>query len=273
MKTCKHCGKTFETKAHNALYCPECRKEVKKERRKKSETVSTLYEKTAKLMKDVLEKAAVSSASISQENPCKKKKKGAYAMEKPFPNISLNKLTRKLLMQEVESHLNKKYPQPSSAEVTEAMSKLANGILPDKDKEVLEKYKAVDKRRIEFSVACSENKGERKYWLSNFGSYRSPGTEPIIVEVWKTWGGLDSVRAFEEWSVNRPALVAYARECEIWDCEIQKARKAWQEIIESTTRVNHLPEEARPIVEKVFARQMGLEDVNLNTIRRFEKED
>lgn len=65
MKTCKHCGKTFETKAHNALYCPDCRKVVKKERRKKSETVSTLYEKTAKSMKDVLE---------SQENPCKKEK-------------------------------------------------------------------------------------------------------------------------------------------------------------------------------------------------------
>ena len=74
MKTCKHCGKTFETKAHNALYCQECRKTVKKERRKKSETVSTLYEKTAKSMKDVLEKAAISSAPFSQENPCKKEK-------------------------------------------------------------------------------------------------------------------------------------------------------------------------------------------------------
>lgn len=74
MKTCKRCGSTFESKAHNALYCPECRKIVKKERRKKSETVSTLYEKTEKLMKDVLEKATISSAPIAQENPCKKEK-------------------------------------------------------------------------------------------------------------------------------------------------------------------------------------------------------
>lgn len=271
MKTCKYCGKTFESKAHNALYCPECRKVVKKERRKKSETVGTLYEKTAKMMKDILESGAVSSARISQENPCKKMV--AYTMEKPFPNISLNKLTRKLLMQEVEKHLNKKYPQPSSSEVTEVMSKLANGILPDKDREVLEKYKAIDKRRIEFSVVCSENKGEKKYRLGRFCSYGAPGTEKLVIEVWRTGGDVNLMDTFEEWSANRPTLVAYARECEIWDCEIRKARKAWQEIIESTTRVNYLPEEARPFVEKVFARQMGLEDVNLNTIRRFEKED
>ena len=74
IKTCKLCKKEFESKAHNALYCPECRKVVKKERRKKSETVSTLYEKTAKSMKDVLEKAAISSETISQENSCKKEK-------------------------------------------------------------------------------------------------------------------------------------------------------------------------------------------------------
>lgn len=270
IKTCKLCKKEFETKAHNALYCPDCRKVVKNARRSK-ESTNSITERGMQARKDILEKAAVSSASISQENPCKKY--AAYTMEKPFPNLSLNKLTRKLLMQEVENHLNKKYPQPSSAEVTEAMSKLANGILPDKDREVLEKYKAVDKRITVFTVACSENKGEKKYWLSSFGSYRSPGTELITVEVWKIWGGLDSVKAFEEWSENRPTLIAYARECEIWDCEIRKARKAWQEILESTTRVNYLPEEARPFVEKVFARQMGLEDVNLNTIRRFEMED
>ena len=35
MKICKHCGKTFETKAHNALYCPFCRKEAKRQRRNK----------------------------------------------------------------------------------------------------------------------------------------------------------------------------------------------------------------------------------------------
>ena len=73
-KTCKRCGSAFESNAHNALYCPECRKAVKKERRKKSETVSTLYEKTAKSMKDVLEKAAISSELISKENKCKKEK-------------------------------------------------------------------------------------------------------------------------------------------------------------------------------------------------------
>ena len=74
IKTCKRCGSAFESNAHNALYCPECRKVVKKERRKKSENVSTLYKKTAKSMKDVLEKAAISSETISQENSCKKEK-------------------------------------------------------------------------------------------------------------------------------------------------------------------------------------------------------
>ena len=74
-KTCKRCGSAFESKAHNALYCPECRKVVKKERRKKSENVSTLYEKTAKSMKDVLEKAAISSETISQENSCNKERR------------------------------------------------------------------------------------------------------------------------------------------------------------------------------------------------------
>lgn len=269
-KTCKLCKKEFETKAHNALYCHECRKEAKNARRRKV-TSMTLNEYTVESGKAILERAAVSSALISQENPCKKM--GAYTLEKPFPNIALNKITRRLLMQEVEKHLNKKYPQPSSAEVVEAMSKLANGILPDKDREVLEKYKAVDKRRVEFSVVCSENKGEKKYRLGRFCSYGAPGTEKLVIEVWRTGGDVNLMDTFEEWSANRPTLVAYARECEIWDCEIRKARKAWQEIIESTTRVNYLPEEARPFVEKVFARQMGLEDVNLNTIRRFEKED
>ena len=37
-KTCKLCKKEFETKAHNALYCPECRKEAKRLRRRKETT-------------------------------------------------------------------------------------------------------------------------------------------------------------------------------------------------------------------------------------------
>lgn len=71
MKTCKHCGKTFETKAHNALYCPECRKVVKNARRRK-ETPKTTHECVGETKKALLEKAAVTSARISQENLCKK---------------------------------------------------------------------------------------------------------------------------------------------------------------------------------------------------------
>lgn len=39
-KTCKLCKKEFETKAHNALYCQDCRKAVKNARRSKESTNS-----------------------------------------------------------------------------------------------------------------------------------------------------------------------------------------------------------------------------------------
>lgn len=73
MKTCKHCGKTFETKAHNALYCPDCRKAVKNARRSK-ESTSIITERGVQVRKALLEKDVISSELISQENACKKEK-------------------------------------------------------------------------------------------------------------------------------------------------------------------------------------------------------
>lgn len=73
IKTCKLCKKEFESKAHNALYCPECRKVVKNARRRK-ETPKTMHEHVGETRNALLEKAAVNSARISQENPCKKEK-------------------------------------------------------------------------------------------------------------------------------------------------------------------------------------------------------
>lgn len=73
IKTCKLCKKEFETKAHNALYCPDCRKAVKNARRSK-ESTNSITERGVQARKALLEKAAVSSASTSQENSCKKEK-------------------------------------------------------------------------------------------------------------------------------------------------------------------------------------------------------
>lgn len=73
IKTCKLCKKEFETKAHNALYCPECRKAVKNARRSK-ESTNSITERGVQARKALLEKAAVSSASTSQENSCNKEK-------------------------------------------------------------------------------------------------------------------------------------------------------------------------------------------------------
>ena len=73
IKTCKLCKKEFETKAHNALYCLDCRKAVKNARRSK-ESTNSITERGVQARKAILEKAAVSSASTSQENPCKKEK-------------------------------------------------------------------------------------------------------------------------------------------------------------------------------------------------------
>ena len=72
-KTCKLCKKEFETKAHNALYCPDCRKEAKSQRRSK-ETTNSITERGVQARKALLEKAAISSELISQENACKKEK-------------------------------------------------------------------------------------------------------------------------------------------------------------------------------------------------------
>lgn len=73
IKTCKLCKKEFETKAHNALYCPECRKAVKNDRRSK-ESTNSITERGVQARKALLEKAAISSETISQENSCKKEK-------------------------------------------------------------------------------------------------------------------------------------------------------------------------------------------------------
>ena len=73
IKTCKLCKKEFETKAHNALYCPDCRKAVKNARRSK-ESTNSITERGVQARKALLEKEAVSSASTSQENSCKKEK-------------------------------------------------------------------------------------------------------------------------------------------------------------------------------------------------------
>ena len=72
-RTCKLCKKEFETKAHNALYCQDCRKAVKNARRSK-ESTNSITERGAQARKALLEKAAVISASNSQEGPCKKEK-------------------------------------------------------------------------------------------------------------------------------------------------------------------------------------------------------
>lgn len=73
IKTCKLCKKEFETKAHNALYCPDCRKAVKNARRSK-ESTNSIMERGVQARKALLEKAAISSETISQENSCKKEK-------------------------------------------------------------------------------------------------------------------------------------------------------------------------------------------------------
>lgn len=73
IKTCKLCKKEFETKAHNALYCPDCRKAVKNARRSK-ESTNSITERGVQARKALLEKEAVSSASTSQESSCKKEK-------------------------------------------------------------------------------------------------------------------------------------------------------------------------------------------------------
>ena len=73
IKTCKLCKKEFETKAHNALYCQDCRKAVKNARRSK-ESTNSITEGGVQARKALLEKAAISSETISQENSCKKEK-------------------------------------------------------------------------------------------------------------------------------------------------------------------------------------------------------
>lgn len=270
-KTCKWCSDAFETKAHNALYCPSCRKDVKNARRRK-ETPKTLHEYVGESGKALLEKAAISSARISQENPCKKK--GAYTTAKPFPNVSLNKIARKLLLKEIDRYLVENKPRPSASKVIETMNIVAGKVVNKDDEKVLNYYKVIKRVIIEFSVAYFDNENGRHYYLSMRGdSLVVPGSVKIPVKLFTTIGGLDIVLKFQGWAAEQHELSDYARECEIWDCEIRKARKAWQEILDSTTRVNYLPEEARPFVEKVFARQMGLEDANLNIIRRFERED
>lgn len=270
MKTCKHCGKTFETKAHNALYCPECRKVVKNARRRK-ESTNGITERGVQARKALLKKAAVSSARISQENPCKKK--GAYTLEKPFPKMALNKRLRERLMVEVHKHLNKKYPKPSAEDVVAEMTRLADELIPPSDLDILRKYGTVEKEKTGFNVICAGSATSKYYYISTRCFTEVPGTERLLIPMYKIYGWVSLDHSLQKASEENPIFTAYARECEIWDCEIRKAKKAWQEIIESTTRVNYLPEEARPFVEKVFARQMGLEDVNLKTIRRFEKED
>lgn len=261
-KTCKHCGKTFETKAHNALYCPDCRKMVKNARRKSKGQENPFVE-----VKKALD--GMSSALISLGN----QKSRTITDKKPFPKMALNKRLRERLMVEVHKHLNKKYPQPSAEDVVAEMTKLADKIIPPSDLDILRKYGTVDKEKTGFNVICAGSDTSKYYYISTRYFTEVPGTERLLIPVYKPYSWVSLEDRLQKASKDNPILTAYARECEIWDCEIRKARKAWQEIIESTTRVNYLPEEARPFVEKVFARQMGLEDVNLKTIRRFEKED
>ena len=249
-RTCKLCKKEFETKAHNALYCPECRKEAKSQRRK-SKGQETIF---------VEAKNALDGVDSTTD-------------KKPFPKIALNKRLRERLMVEVNKHLNKKYPQPSTEYVVAEMTRLADKIIPPSDLDVLRKYGTVEKEKTGFNVICAGSNMSKYYYISTRYFTEVPGTERLIIPVYKPYSWVSLEDRLQKASKDNPTLVSYARECEIWDCETRKARKAWQEIIESTTRVNYLPEEARPFVEKVFARQMGLEDVNLKTIRRFEKED
>ena len=250
MKTCKHCGKTFETKAHNALYCPDCRKDAKNARRKRKGQENTFV--------------AVKKALDDMD----------YATDKkPFPKIALNKRLRERLMVEVDKHLNKKYPQPSTEDVVAEMTRLADEIIPPSDLDILRKYGKVEKEKTGFNVLCEGSATSKYYYISTKYFTEVPGTKRLFIPLYKIYSFVFLDHSLQKASEKNHILTAYARECEIWDCEIRKAKKAWQEIIESTTRVNYLPEESRPFVEKVFARQMGLEDVNLKTIRRFEKED
>lgn len=261
-KTCKHCGKTFETKAHNALYCLDCRKVVKNARRKSKGQENPFVE-----VKKALD--GTSSALVSLG----KQKSWTMTDKKPFPKIALNKRLRERLMVEVHKHLNKKYPQPSAEAVVAEMTRLADEIIPPSDLDVLRKYGTVEKGKTGFIVVCVGSATSKSYCISTHYLTEVPGTERLLIPVYKPYSWVSLEDRLQKASKDNSTLVSYARECEIWDCEIRKARKAWQEIIDSTTRVSYLPEEARPFVEKVFARQMGLEDANLNTIRRFEKED
>ena len=69
IKTCKLCKKEFETKAHNALYCQDCRKVVRNARRSK-ESTNSITDRGVQARKLFSKKSAL----ISQENPCKKEK-------------------------------------------------------------------------------------------------------------------------------------------------------------------------------------------------------
>lgn len=261
-KTCKWCGVPFETKAHNALYCPDCRKVVKNARRK-SKGQENPFVEVKKALDDM------SSALVSLG----KQKSWTMTDKKPFPKMALNKRLRERLMVEVNKHLNKRYPQPSAEDVVAEMTRLADEIIPPSDLDILRKYGTVEKEKTGFNVICAGSATSKYYYISTRYFTEVPGTERLLIPMYKIYTYVSLEDRLQKASKENPILTAYARECEIWDCEIRKARKAWQEIIESTTRVNYLPEEARPFVEKVFARQMGLEDVNLKTIRRFEKED
>ena len=68
-KKCTICDKTFESKAHNALYCTECRKEVSREQsRKTSAEKKRQYSMTYREKQKRLTEESFKSVSIKGRN-------------------------------------------------------------------------------------------------------------------------------------------------------------------------------------------------------------
>lgn len=200
---------------------------------------------------------------------CKKQEE-----KKPFPKIRLNKQCKSELLKSANAYLCNKYPAPSIVPVQSEIERTVACALPDFDRTVLSMYGEVrwgsEGLWIRKETVCDED----HYFLGYLLGRDVEGTNSLRISVPKFLGRtLFDEEFLKRITYDDPTIVEYAQECEIRNCEIQKAFKAWKDIIESTTWVNRLPEEARPFVEEVFMRKMERDNENLAIIRRFDKED
>lgn len=242
-KTCQICSIAFESKAFNAKYCPECRKDVKNWRRQDAR------------------KREAAEAKKQEE-------------KKPFPKIRLNKQHKSELLKSVNAYLCNRYPAPSIPPVQSEIERTIARAVPNLDRTVLSKYGEVCWESAGFWIRKETVCDEDHYFLGYFLGRDVEGTKLLCISVPRFFGrNLFDEEFLKRITYDDPTIVEYARECEIWNCEIQKAFKAWKDIIENTTWVNHLPEEARPFVEEVFTRKVERDKENLAIIRRFDKED